>query len=100
MTHSGTHPVKRPDIQRDRGFGLRQHGRETIFINLKVAIPLTTDIRLGQGRLIKRRVLAADASAWSFAASQQLTSAIVVPDEGKTSTMINLGIAASGGLLF
>ena len=26
----------------------RQHGRETILINLKVAIPLTTDIRLGQ----------------------------------------------------
>jgi hypothetical protein len=27
---------------------LRQHDREMIFINLKVTIPLTTDIRLGQ----------------------------------------------------
>jgi hypothetical protein len=36
---------------------LRQYGRETILINLKVAIPLTTDIRLGQACLIKRRVL-------------------------------------------
>ena len=39
------------------GFQLSQHGRETILINLKVAIPLTTDIRLGQNRLTKRRVL-------------------------------------------
>jgi hypothetical protein len=90
--------LKRPDIQRDRGFGFRRHGRETIFINLKGRY--TTHGRYpsrASPRLIKRRVLAVGASALSCPASQQLTSAIVVPDERKRSTMINLGIAASGG---
>lgn len=47
MRWSAARRRRRPPLWR---LELRQHGRETILINLKVAIPLTTGIRLGQNR--------------------------------------------------